>query len=289
MPDNVYDAVRYSNNPYAQTHPERLATVAILHGLTPPDPFTRARARDRLRRRRQPDGDGGGDAGHPRDRASIWPRSRSPRARRAIAEIGLGNIELRQGDLRDLADGSLGEFDYIVAHGVYSWIPAGRARRAAGHDPREPGAPTASPTSPSTPIPAATSGGCCATSGSGTRARSTASDPAARAAKAQELYKFLAEHRMTSADTYGALLEREVPALADGADLPARPRRPLRPLASGLVRRVRRARRRATSWPTSARPTSTACAARCCPRASSPSCGSSPAATGSRSRTTPTC
>jgi len=39
MPDNVYDAVRYSNNPYAQTHPERLATVAILHGLIPPDPF----------------------------------------------------------------------------------------------------------------------------------------------------------------------------------------------------------------------------------------------------------
>ena len=39
MPDNVYDAVRYSNYPYAQTHPDRLATVAILHGLEPPDPF----------------------------------------------------------------------------------------------------------------------------------------------------------------------------------------------------------------------------------------------------------
>ena len=32
MPDNVYDDVRYSNYPYAQTHPDRLATVAILHG-----------------------------------------------------------------------------------------------------------------------------------------------------------------------------------------------------------------------------------------------------------------
>ena len=40
MPDNAYDAVRYSNYPYAQTHPDRLATVAILHGLEPPDPFT---------------------------------------------------------------------------------------------------------------------------------------------------------------------------------------------------------------------------------------------------------
>ena len=39
MPDFVYDDVRYSNYPYAQTHPDRLATVAILHGLEPPDPF----------------------------------------------------------------------------------------------------------------------------------------------------------------------------------------------------------------------------------------------------------
>ncbi len=36
----AYDEVRYSNYPYAQTHPDRLATVAILHGLEPPDPFT---------------------------------------------------------------------------------------------------------------------------------------------------------------------------------------------------------------------------------------------------------
>ena len=39
MPANIYDEVRYSNFPYAQTHPDRLATVAILHGLEPPDPF----------------------------------------------------------------------------------------------------------------------------------------------------------------------------------------------------------------------------------------------------------
>src|SRR4051794_41840026 len=40
MPDFVYDSVRYSNYPYGQTHPDRLATVAILYGLHPPDPFT---------------------------------------------------------------------------------------------------------------------------------------------------------------------------------------------------------------------------------------------------------
>ena len=123
MSDNAYDAVRYSNNPYAQTHPERLATVAILHGLTPPDPFA-ARVLEI----------GCGAGGNLMAMASATPGIRAlgvdlaaepiAEGQAAIAEIGLGNIELRQGDLRDLADGSLGEFDYIVAHGVYSWIPA---------------------------------------------------------------------------------------------------------------------------------------------------------------------
>ena len=40
MSDYAYDAVRYSNFPYGQTHPDRLATVAVLYGLHPPDPFT---------------------------------------------------------------------------------------------------------------------------------------------------------------------------------------------------------------------------------------------------------
>ena len=36
----VYDEVRYSSYPYALTHPDRLATVAALHGLSSPDPAT---------------------------------------------------------------------------------------------------------------------------------------------------------------------------------------------------------------------------------------------------------
>ena len=36
----VYDEVRYSSYPYALTHPDRLATVAALHGLPSPDPGT---------------------------------------------------------------------------------------------------------------------------------------------------------------------------------------------------------------------------------------------------------
>src|SRR4051812_50159166 len=39
MTADAYDEVPYSNHPYAQTHPDRLATLAVLHGLEPPDPF----------------------------------------------------------------------------------------------------------------------------------------------------------------------------------------------------------------------------------------------------------
>src|SRR3954464_7029764 len=41
--------------------------------------------------------------------------------RRMAADLKLRNIALEQADLRDVEEG---EFDYIVAHGLYSWIPA---------------------------------------------------------------------------------------------------------------------------------------------------------------------
>lgn len=40
-----------------------------------------------------------------------------------IDRLALTNVELRQGDILELGS-ELGEFDYIIAHGVYSWVPA---------------------------------------------------------------------------------------------------------------------------------------------------------------------
>ncbi len=40
-----------------------------------------------------------------------------------IARMGLDNVRLAQRDLTSI-DASLGQFDYIVCHGVYSWVPA---------------------------------------------------------------------------------------------------------------------------------------------------------------------
>src|SRR6478735_4751286 len=128
MPPFIYDQVRYSNFPYAQTHPDRLATVATLHGLEPPDPF-HARVLEV----------GCGAGGNLMAMAAATPGIRAmgvdlavaaiEEGRTAIAEIGLTNIELRHGDVRELTHAPLGQFDYIVAHGVYGWIDA-EARQA---------------------------------------------------------------------------------------------------------------------------------------------------------------
>ena len=39
-----------------------------------------------------------------------------------LSRLDLTNIELRQADILDLDEG-IGQFDYIIAHGVYSWVP----------------------------------------------------------------------------------------------------------------------------------------------------------------------
>jgi SAM-dependent methyltransferase len=39
-----------------------------------------------------------------------------------VGDLGLTNVELHHGDIESLPAG-LGTFDYVIAHGVYSWIP----------------------------------------------------------------------------------------------------------------------------------------------------------------------
>src|SRR3954453_14653923 len=123
MAHTAYDEARYSNFPYAQTHPDRLATVALLHGLEPPDPF-HARVLEI----------GCGAGGNLMAMAAATPGIQAvgvdlaagpiAEGNAAVAEIGPDNLGLRQADVRELTSGSLGTFDYIVAHGLYGWIPA---------------------------------------------------------------------------------------------------------------------------------------------------------------------
>jgi SAM-dependent methyltransferase len=211
MSDYVYDAVRYSNFPYGQTHPDRLATVAILYGLHPPDPFT-ARVLEI----------GCGAGGNLIAMAAATPGIRAlgvdlaaaaiADGRRAIAEVGLTNVQLRHGDVRELS--GLGEFDYIVAHGLYSWIPAD-AREALLATIREFLSPHGIAYVSFNAEPGGYFRRMLRDAGLWHARAIPAGDARARAEKARELYQFLKQHRMTPADTFGALLEREIPPLAD--------------------------------------------------------------------------
>jgi SAM-dependent methyltransferase len=118
----AYDAFLYVGRPCATSHPERLWTIAALLGLDAPEPAT-ARVLEI----------GCGDGGNLAPMAAALPRGAftgidlSPRqideARALARDLALDNVAFHAADLRDLPPGT-GTFDYIVAHGFHSWVPA---------------------------------------------------------------------------------------------------------------------------------------------------------------------
>lgn len=122
MQDSPYDRVTYFTFPRRQTHPDRLAAVGALFGMRPA-PVTGCRVLEI----------GCGSGGN------IVPLAYTLRgssflgvdlakqpiavARKTSRPLGLDNLELRACDLRDLSSRE-GRFDFILAHGIYSWVPA---------------------------------------------------------------------------------------------------------------------------------------------------------------------
>lgn len=117
----AYDELPYDSQPLPQTHPSRLSTLARLFGLAPPAIET-CRVLEL----------GCANGNNLIPMAAALPGARfvgvdlSARqvadGRALIADAGLGNIELRHADIMSLSARD-GEFDYIIAHGVYSWVP----------------------------------------------------------------------------------------------------------------------------------------------------------------------
>ena len=115
-----YDEVPYTSLAFPQTHPDHLAAVACIFGLTPPD-VTRCRVLEL--------GCAGG--GNLVPMAYNLPDSEfvgidhSPRqvaeAREAIAAFGLNNIRVEVASVEEV-DRKWGTFDYIICHGVFSWV-----------------------------------------------------------------------------------------------------------------------------------------------------------------------
>src|SRR6476661_8295153 len=116
-----YDELPYPGSAFAQTHPDRLATLATLFGMTPA-PVERCRVLEL----------GCGDGGNLIPMAFGLPESRFTgvdlattaiaRGQQLIDQVGLANIRIQNADLMDL-DSGFGEYDYIIAHGLYSWVP----------------------------------------------------------------------------------------------------------------------------------------------------------------------
>ena len=119
---NSYDEVPYESHPFAQTHPSRLFTVGTLFGMRP-TPVQRCRVLEL--------GCAGG--GNLIPMADMLPDSdfvgidlsdRQIQDGQAIVkEFGLKNLKLQTASILDVDD-SYGMFDYIICHGVFSWVPA---------------------------------------------------------------------------------------------------------------------------------------------------------------------
>ena len=119
---NDYDVVTYPGLVHAQTHPDRLATIASLFGMTPAPP-ERCRVLEV----------GCGDGRNLLAMASALPDStfvgfdlaRQPIAsgQGMVKRLGLKNLLLSQQDLMSVT-ADLGRFDYVIAHGFYAWVPA---------------------------------------------------------------------------------------------------------------------------------------------------------------------
>jgi len=118
---NAYDSVPYPGGLYLQTHPDRLAVMGTLFGMDP-TAVERCRVLEI----------GCGDGSNLIPMAYGLPRSEFigidlagnsiASAETSVRRAGLTNIRFRQLDLMEISP-DLGQFDYIIAHGFYAWVP----------------------------------------------------------------------------------------------------------------------------------------------------------------------
>jgi SAM-dependent methyltransferase len=116
-----YDAVLYPARAFVQTHPDRLATLATLFGLAPAPPGG-CRVLEL----------GCGAGGNLLPMAVGLPgstfvgidtsRRAIERARALTDSLGVGNVAFEEVSIEDY-EPPAGGVDYVIAHGVYSWVP----------------------------------------------------------------------------------------------------------------------------------------------------------------------
>ncbi len=117
---NSYDEVPYKSHPIYQSHPDVMATVATLFGMSPA-PLESCRVLEL----------GCASGGNLLPIADQYPDSQfigiDGSARQIadgnsmLSQLGLRNVELRCQDILTFA--SEKPFDFVICHGVYSWVP----------------------------------------------------------------------------------------------------------------------------------------------------------------------
>jgi methyltransferase-like protein/2-polyprenyl-3-methyl-5-hydroxy-6-metoxy-1,4-benzoquinol methylase len=119
---DTYAKVRYQSKPFAQSSPENLAVIATLLGLRPPD-FRHARVLEL-------GCSGGGNliplaVKYPGIQALGLDISKVEieYGQEVIKRLGIGNCELKALDIVKASAQITGQFDYIICHGVFSWVP----------------------------------------------------------------------------------------------------------------------------------------------------------------------
>jgi SAM-dependent methyltransferase len=119
---NPYDELPYRSCPVEWTAPERLAVASLLHG-GPRPPLGRYRVLEM--------GCGNG--------ANLMPLayyrrhagfvgvdgalSQIAAAQARKSALGLSNVEFVHADFRTASQRLSGRFDYVIAHGIFSWVP----------------------------------------------------------------------------------------------------------------------------------------------------------------------
>ena len=118
----LYDDVHYPSKAYAYTHPNRLNTIAQLFGMKPA-PVDKCRVLEL----------GCGAGGNLIPMAHYCPDSEFlgfdlsadsiDKATATAARLGVPNLTFQQADILEISE-DIGPFDYIICHGVYSWVPS---------------------------------------------------------------------------------------------------------------------------------------------------------------------
>lgn len=117
-----YDSMPYPSKFFAQTHPDRLATLANLFGIDATRP-------DKCRILELGCGNGSNLLSHAynlQDSSFVGVDISGEHIKKAkewAEELNLKNVEFHEIDVMDITVEAFGKFDYITAHGLISWIP----------------------------------------------------------------------------------------------------------------------------------------------------------------------